>query len=158
MSDQLDPKSLLELTALIVVAQVENNTTAAQDVPSLIRSVYQSVAGLGSQPAASAKPEPAVAIKKSVFPSHIVCLECGKSLKMLKKHLKTDHGLTPADYRARWELPSTYPIVAPEYAERRSAMAKGLGFGRGRKVVAPVAEATPAKVAAKRGRKPGPAK
>jgi predicted transcriptional regulator len=152
MSDQLH----LELTARIVAAQVENNDVDAAGLPALIETVYRTIAALGQAPVTIAHPEPAVAIKKSVFPSHVVCLECGKSLKMLKKHLKTDHGLTPVDYRARWDLPSTYPIVAPDYAARRSAMAKGFGFGRGRKVAKPLA--APAKVAAKRGRKPGPAK
>ena len=154
MSDQLDPKSLLELTVLIVAAQVENNDVDAAGLPALIQTVYRPVAGLGQAAATSTHPEPAVSVKKSVFPSHIVCLECGKSLKMLKKHLKTEHGLTPTDYRARWELPFTYPIVAQEYAERRSAMAQAIGLGRGKKAEEPVAEVVPTTVAAKRGRKP----
>jgi len=138
MSDQLDSKTLLELTAQIVVAQVENNEMAAHDVPTLIRSVYQSVAGLGSQPAASEKPEPAVPVKKSVFADHLICLECGVKLKMIKRHLQTHHSMTPDQYRARWGLPATYPVVSAVYAERRSVLAKDIGLGRGKKAEEPV--------------------
>jgi predicted transcriptional regulator len=154
MSDQLH----LELTAQIVAAQVENNAVDADGLHAMIQSVYRTIAALGQAPVTIAQPEPAVAIKKSVFADHIVCLECGKSLKMLKRHLTTDHKLTPAEYRSRWNLPTTYPIVASDYAAKRSALAQAIGLGRGKKVAEPVEEVVPAKVAAKRGRKPGPAK
>jgi predicted transcriptional regulator len=150
MSDELDPKSLLKLTALIVAAQVENNEMAATDLPTLIQTVYRTIAGLNQAPVTIAHPEPAVAIKKSVFPDHIVCLECGKSLKLLKRHLQTDHGLTPVVYRSWWDLPSTYPMVAPDYAARRSALAQAIGLGRNRKAMKPAAEVAPAKVVVKR--------
>ena len=148
----------LELTAQIVAAQMEENSVAATDLPALIQTVYRTIAGLGQAPVTSAQPEPAVAIKKSVFADHIVCLKCGKSLKMLKRHLTTDHKFTPAEYRSRWNLPTTYPIVATDYAARRSVLARDSGLGRGKKAEEPVVAVAPAKVAAKRGRKPGPAK
>lgn len=153
MSDQLASKNLLELTAQIVTAQVENNDVDAAGLPALIQTVYRTIAGLGQAPVAAAHPEPAVPVKKSVFPDHIVCLECGKTFKMLKRHLTKDHKLTPAEYRSRWNLPSTYPIVASDYAARRSAVAKSIGFGLGRKVAKPAAEAAPVKAAVKRGRR-----
>jgi predicted transcriptional regulator len=152
MSDQLH----LELTAQIVSAQIENNDLAAAGLPALIQTVYRTVAGLGQAPVKVDHPEPAVAIKKSVFPSHIVCLECGKTFKMLKRHLTTDHGLTPADYRNRWNLPSTYQMVASDYAAKRSALAQAIGLGRRvkGKAAKPVAKAASVPVVAKRGRKP----
>ena len=156
MSDQLH----LELTAQIVAAQVSYNGVAAQDLPSLIRSVYQSISGSGSQPAAPAKPEPAVPVKRSVFADHLICLECGSKKKMLKRHLQTSHSMTPDQYRAKWGLPTTYPVVSEAYAERRSVLAKSIGLGRTRKVEepAPAAKAASVPIAAKRGRKPGSAK
>jgi predicted transcriptional regulator len=123
------------LTADIVSAHIANNNVSADQLPGLIRDVHQALATVGQAPAEPIKAEPAVDVKKSVFPDHIICLECGQSLKMLKRHLATDHGMTPDEYRAKWGLPSTYPMVAPEYAATRSQLAKDSGLGR--KVEAP---------------------
>ena len=100
------------------------------EVPTLIQNVYGALAGLGVTPQAEVKPEPAVSVRSSVKNDHIVCLEDGKKMKMLKRHLMTDHGLTPVEYRARWSLPSDYPMVAPAYAEKRRNLAKKIGLGR----------------------------
>jgi predicted transcriptional regulator len=122
---------LITHTTDIVVSYVSNNSLGADDVSSLIQSVYGTLAGLGNEGAAAeARPEPAVSIRSSVKKDHIVCLEDGKKMKMLKRHLMTDHGLTPDEYRARWGLPSDYPMVAPDYAEKRRELAKKIGLGR----------------------------
>ncbi|CCA93247.1 MULTISPECIES: MucR family transcriptional regulator [Novosphingobium] len=122
---------LLALTADIVSAHVSNNNLSIADVPALIVNVHASLAGLGAadEPAA-AEQEPAVSIRRSVKPDYIVCLEDGKKLKMLKRHLMTHYQLTPDQYRAKWNLPTDYPMVAPDYAERRRALAKKIGLGR----------------------------
>jgi len=145
---------LLEMTADIVAAHVASNNVSVNDLPFLISSVHGALAGLGS-PAAEpeAKQEPAVSIRSSVKPDYIVCLEDGKKLKMLKRHLMTSYQMTPADYRAKWNLPADYPMVAPNYAEQRRSLALTIGLGR--KPVAPA----PAPVAApKAARKPRAAK
>jgi predicted transcriptional regulator len=118
------------LTADIVSAHISRNNISVDQLPALIRDVHQALATVGQAPAESIKAEPAVDVKKSVFPDHIVCLECGASMKMLKRHLATDHGMTPEEYRAKWGLPATYPMVAPEYAATRSQLAKDSGLGR----------------------------
>jgi predicted transcriptional regulator len=124
-------QSLLSLTADVVSNYVSNNRTPTDGVPALIEAVYRSFGSAGSTLAAeSAKVEPAVAVKKSVFPDHIVCLACGKGFSMLKRHLRTEHQLAPDEYRARYELPRDYPLVAPDYAKTRSKLAKKLGLGR----------------------------
>jgi predicted transcriptional regulator len=123
------------LTADIVSAHIANNDVSADQLPGLIRDVHQALATAGEAPAAPIKAEPAVDVKKSVFPDHLICLECGASLKMLKRHLAADHGMTPEEYRAKWDLPPNYPIVAPEYAATRSQLAKESGLGR--KIEAP---------------------
>jgi predicted transcriptional regulator len=133
------------LTADIVSAHIANNDVSADQLPGLIRDVHQALATVGQTPAEPIKSEPAVDVKKSVFPDHLICLECGASLKMLKRHLATDHDMTPEEYRAKWGLPPTYPMVAPEYAATRSKLA--LASGLGRKVEAP-----PPPPPAKRGR------
>lgn len=138
MTEKPSLGELLELTTEIVAAHVGNNTLAVSDLPTLIEDVYKSLHGLGDS---SPEPEvlkPAVPIKKSVFPDYIVCLENGKKLKMLKRHLKTAYDMTPEEYREKWSLPSDYPMVAPNYAKHRSALAKEIGLGtksrkRGRK-------------------------
>ncbi len=135
MSEQPNQNDLLELTTEIVAAHVANNTVAAGDMPQLIQDIYRTLSGLGSS-APAARPQPAVPAKKSVFPDYIVCLEDGKKLKILKRHLKTSYNLTPEQYRERWELPADYPMVAPNYAKHRSHLAKKIGLGtrpRGRK-------------------------
>ncbi|MER2535836.1 MAG: MucR family transcriptional regulator [Rhizobiaceae bacterium] len=124
--------SLAQLTAHIVAAYVENNSVPIAALPELIRSVSSSISGLGSQPAEepAAAPVPAVNPKRSVHSDHIVCLEDGKKFKSLKRHLMTHHQMTPQEYRAKWNLPSDYPMVAPNYAEARSSLAKSMGLGR----------------------------
>jgi predicted transcriptional regulator len=138
---------LLELTTQIVSAHVSNNSIPAEGLPALIQSVFKTLGGTGVSGAPPEKPKPAVPVKSSVFPDYIVCLEDGKKLKMLKRHLATSYQLTPAQYRERWGLPASYPMVAPNYAARRSALAKNLGLGRLRK-----AEPTVTKIA-ERGRR-----
>ena len=136
MADQPRSSELLALTTDIVASHVSNNTVAITDLPSLIQQVYAALSGLGNAPAAAAtRPHPAVPIKKSVMPEYIVCLEDGKKLKMLKRHLKTAYNMTPDEYRQRWGLPSDYPMVAPNYAAQRSKLAKEIGLGtrRGKK-------------------------
>ena len=124
---------LAKLTAQIVGAYVSRNATQPSDLPNLIAAVHGSLASLG-QPQDSAEPpadlKPAVPIKKSVQPDHIVCLEDGKKLKMLKRHLSSSYGMTPDQYRSKWGLPSNYPMVAPNYAKARSNMALKIGLGR----------------------------
>lgn len=122
---------VLGLTAQIVAAHVSNNLVDAESLPTLIHDVYATLSGMSQAPAAS-PPEPrqpAVPVKKSVFPDHIVCLEDGKKLKMLKRHLKTAFDLTPEQYRERWGLTPDYPMVAPNYASHRSSLAKKIGLG-----------------------------
>ena len=123
-------ETLITLTSDIVAAHVSNNNVAVDEVPTLITNIYGALAGLGAAPAAEAKREPAVSIRSSVKADHVVCLEDGKKMKMLKRHLMTDHGLTPAEYRTRWGLPGDYPMVAPDYAEKRRQLAKQIGLGR----------------------------
>lgn len=124
-------ETLITLTSDIVAAQVSNNSVSVEEVPALIQSIYAALASLGNEGAVSAEaPEPAVSVRSSVKREHIVCLEDGKKMKMLKRHLMTDHGMTPAEYRARWSLPSDYPMVAPAYAEKRRDLAKKIGLGR----------------------------
>lgn len=121
---------LITLTADIVTAHVANNNVDGQTLPSLIESVYGALAGLGAEEEEDNRPEPAVSVRASVKSDHLVCLEDGKKMKMLKRHLMTDHGLTPEEYRERWNLPADYPMVAPEYAEKRRDLAKKIGLGR----------------------------
>jgi predicted transcriptional regulator len=120
---------VLGLTAQIVSAHVANNVVSPDALPSLIQEVYRTLAAVDKQPVAPERPQPAVAIKKSVMPDHIVCLEDGKKLKMLKRHLKSAYNLTPEQYRERWGLAPDYPMVAPNYAKHRSSLAKKIGLG-----------------------------
>jgi len=124
-------EGLIDYTSDIVSSYVANNSLSSDQVPSLIANVYSALSGLGKQAAApEARPEPAVSVRSSVKQDHIVCLEDGKKMKMLKRHLMTDHGLTPAEYRARWGLASDYPMVAPDYADKRRELAMKIGLGR----------------------------
>lgn len=130
MSEPITNEDLLAFTTEIVSSHVSNNETAAADLPKLIADVYRALANVNT-PAEpeSERLQPAVPVKKSVFPDYIICLEDGKKLKMLKRHLKTAYNMTPDEYRARWGLPAEYPMVAPNYAERRSGLAKKIGLG-----------------------------
>jgi predicted transcriptional regulator len=122
---------LITLTSDIVAAHVSNNTISVEQVPTLISTVYGALAGLGgSEPQEEARPEPAVSVRASVKRDHLVCLEDGKKMKMLKRHLMTEHGMTPDEYRQRWGLGADYPMVAPEYAETRRDLAVKIGLGR----------------------------
>ena len=155
MPSDIAPPSTLEYAAQIVSAHVSNNSVQSSDLPALIQQVYTALTTLGSAPAqAVEKREPAVPVRKSVFPDYIICLEDGKKLKMLKRHLMTSYDLTPDAYRERWGLPSNYPMVAPNYAERRSALAKSIGLGNRKPRVAAAEEPAEAAKPAKRGRKP----
>lgn len=146
--------STLGLTAKIVSAYLARNQAAPDAVPGLIQDVHSALAGAGT-PSETPAREPAVPIRRSVFPDHIVCLEEGKHLVMLKRHLRTDHGMTPNQYRAKWELPASYPMTAPNYASHRSKLAKE--FGLGQKATGPATEpnAEPAiqKIPARRARR-----
>ncbi|MFT5181118.1 MAG: putative transcriptional regulator [Alphaproteobacteria bacterium] len=130
MTDQNNSAELLKLTAEIVAAHVSNNTLPASELPQLISQVHTSLSDTGRAASAEERPAPAVSVKKSVMPDYIVCLEDGKKLKMLKRHLKTSYDLTPEQYRERWGLAADYPMVAPNYAKRRSALAKEIGLGK----------------------------
>ena len=121
---------LITFTSDIVAAHVSNNSVAVSDLPLIISSVHGALAGLSGQAAEQARPDPAVPIKSSIKPDYIVCLEDGKKLKMLKRHLMTHYGMTPEDYRAKWGLPNDYPMVAPNYAEKRRQLAKAIGLGK----------------------------
>jgi predicted transcriptional regulator len=134
-------ETLITLTSDIVAAHVSNNSVAVGELATVITSVYGALAGLGQAVVVEEKmPEPAVSIRSSIKPDYIVCLEDGKKLKMLKRHLMTHYNLTPDQYRARWGLAADYPMVAPNYAEKRRELAKKIGLGR--------------KPGVKRGRKP----
>jgi|SRR5690606_15472315 len=123
-------ETLITLTSDIVAAHVSNNGVTVDEVPDLIEKVYYALAGLGNNASPEAPPEPAVSIRASIKPDYIVCLEDGKKMKMLKRHLKTAYDMTPDEYRARWGLPADYPMVAPNYAEKRRMLAKKIGLGR----------------------------
>jgi predicted transcriptional regulator len=129
MTDHSQQADVLGLTAQIVSAHVSNNSVTPDALPALIQDVYRTLSGVGKEPAQPERPQPAVPIKKSVFPDHIVCLEDGKKLKMLKRHLKTAYNMTPEQYRERWGLAPDYPMVAPNYARHRSSLAKKIGLG-----------------------------
>ena len=129
MTDKPNVSELLGLTSEIVAAHACNNTIAPGDLAQLIQDIYKTLVVVGTTPLAPERPRPAVAIKKSVFPDYIVCLEDGKKLKMLKRHLKTAYNMTPDEYRERWGLASDYPMVAPNYAKQRSTLAKAIGLG-----------------------------
>ena len=126
---------LVEMTTEIVAAYIGANTVHAADLPRLIETVYEALNSLSDREigAAAEALAPAVPIKRSVTPDHIVCLEDGKKFKSLKRHLRTRYGMTPDEYRIRWGLPHDYPMVAPNYARERSNLAKRMGLGHGRR-------------------------
>ena len=129
MTGQANDHELLELTAKIVAAHVSNNTVAVEDLAKLIQDVHASLKTIETPKTQPERPQPAVPIRRSVTPDFIICLEDGKKLKMLKRHLKTAYNMTPEQYRERWGLPADYPMVAPNYAAQRSKLAKQIGLG-----------------------------
>jgi predicted transcriptional regulator len=130
MSEKSNHSELLALTSSIVAAHVSHNSLPASELPQLLKDVHATLAAMSeSKEEAQPKLEPAVPIRKSVMPDYIVCLEDGKKLKMLKRHLKTAYNMTPEEYRERWGLPPDYPMVAPNYAKQRSQLAKQIGLG-----------------------------
>jgi predicted transcriptional regulator len=134
MNDNENQDTLITLTADIVAAHVSNNSVAVNDLPNLIANVHGALASLGAPEAApEVKLEPKVPVRSSVKPDYIVCLEDGKKLKMLKRHLMTRYGMTPDQYRQKWGLAADYPMVAPNYAEQRRTLAKSIGLGTKRK-------------------------
>jgi predicted transcriptional regulator len=153
----MSDSDLLRLSAQIVSAHVGHNSVHADELPGIIRTVHDTLTQLGAPELVAEPLTPAVPIKKSVFPSYIVCLEDGRKLKMLKRHLQTSYGLSPDAYRAKWGLPSTYPMVAPDYAEHRSSLARKSGLGRkdyeGAAAEEPTPEPAEGVSGAKRGRK-----
>jgi predicted transcriptional regulator len=135
MTDSIEmQETFITLTADIVAAHVSNNSVAVNDLPTLISNVHTALAALGTPTVAVVeKQEPAVSIRSSIKPDYVVCLEDGKKLKMLKRHLMTHYGMTPDQYRTKWGLPNDYPMVAPNYAEQRRTLAKAIGLGTKRK-------------------------
>ena len=134
MANEATQDTLLTLTADIVAAHVSNNSVTVNDLPNLIQNVHQALSTISTSTSGrEEKPEPKVSIRSSVKPEFIVCLECGKKQKMLKRHLMTNHEMTPADYRNKWSLSSDYPMVAPNYAEQRRTLAKSIGLGTKRR-------------------------
>lgn len=132
MNDNSNNDDIIAYTTEIVSAHLSNNNASVNEIPSLIEQVYKTLSALqnGGSVTKSDRPEPATPVNKSVRPDYIICLEDGKKLKMLKRHLMTAYNLTPEQYRERWNLPSDYPMVAPNYAKQRSALAKDIGLGR----------------------------
>ena len=129
---EVSMNDMLVYATEIVAAHVSNNTVEIDELPELINQVYATLSSLNERSGVmtSSRPEPAVAINKSVKPGYIVCLEDGKKLKMLKRHLKTAYNMTPEEYKDRWGLGIDYPMVAPDYAKQRSALAKSIGLGK----------------------------
>jgi predicted transcriptional regulator len=128
-----DKADIIEMTAEIVAAYVENNTIPTADLPGLIQSVHRALTGVtaGPVPVEAAPKEPAVPVRRSITPDHLVCLEDGRKFKSLKRHLRTKYNMSPEEYRAKWGLPKDYPMVAPNYAKARSDLAKQMGLGQG---------------------------
>jgi predicted transcriptional regulator len=129
--EQTMAEAVLGLTARVVSGYISNNRLSGEQLPELIQAVYRSLSTVeASTAAAAAKVEPVVEVKKSVFADHLVCLACGASFSMLKRHLNTEHQLTPHEYRERYGLARDYPVVSPNYAKVRSSLAKKIGLGR----------------------------
>ena len=124
---------IIEMTADIVSAYVGNNAVGAADLPSLIQAVHRALASVSgsAEPVEAAPKEPAVPLKRSITPEFLICLEDGRKFKSLKRHLRTKYNMSPEDYRAKWDLPKDYPMVAPNYAKARSELAKQMGLGQG---------------------------
>ena len=133
MPEELKPNSLLQMATTIVAAHVSKSSVSAADIPRLISDIYQALSGLagGRALAAPGKQDPAVPIKKSVTPDYVICLECGRKQKMLKRHLRTAYGMSPEQYREKWDLPADYPMVSTNYSKKRSSLARQIGLGTG---------------------------
>lgn len=131
MTDKVEATEILALTADVVSSHVSNNSVSLTDLPQLLKDVYATLDELAKSPAEveAPRPTPAVSVKKSITPDFLICLEDGKKLKMLKRHLKTNYNMSPDEYREKWGLPSDYPMVAPNYASQRSELAKKIGLG-----------------------------
>jgi predicted transcriptional regulator len=131
-SVNINHKDMLKMTAQVVTAYVGNNNISGSQISDLVKSVYTSLSGLNNtlKTSSEVKKVPAIAVKRSIRADYLICLEDGKKLKMLKRHLRTTYGLSPDQYRLRWGLKSDYPMVAPNYAKQRSAFAKKIGLGR----------------------------
>jgi len=129
-TEPISREGMLRMTTDVVSAYVGNNTTATNQIPDLIKTVHGSLNALGEAQAAEAAPKPAVPVRRSLTPEYLVCLEDGKKLKMLKRYLRTTYDMSPDEYRQKWGLPADYPMVAPNYAKRRSEFAKRIGLGR----------------------------
>jgi len=143
-------EAILSLAVQIVSAHVQHNKMQSEELPAFIQQIFRTLQSVGTEPTAQDKPAPAVPVKKSVFDDHVICLDCGKKLKMLKRHLMTDHNMTPEQYRERWTLGREYPMVAPDYASKRSALAKKIGLGRKSGTKMPPRAAAKAKAPAKK--------
>lgn len=132
VQDPVKPQDLMEMTSEIVAAYVGHNVVPADKVPDLIRRTYNALSSAGAAAKSEAVEEqkPAVSIRRSITPDYLICLEDGKKLKMLKRYLRTNYDMSPEEYRAKWNLPSDYPMVAPNYAKKRAEMAKSIGLGR----------------------------
>ena len=169
-TEQTDTSDLVTLSADVVSAYVSNNLVPADELPKLISEIYSALIALNAPSVAASepKPEPAVPVRKSITPDFIVCLEDGKKFKSLKRHLQAHYGLTPAEYRQKWGLPADYPMVAPNYAATRSALARASGLGQVRgargveaapavETVAPAPEASPKRASRKSKAESAPA-
>lgn len=144
-----NPDTLVSLTSDIVIAHISNNKLAQAELPQLISAVHCALSAISASKAAepASVKEPAVPVRSSIKPDYLVCLEDGKKMKMLKRHLKVHYGLSPAEYREKWNLPKDYPMVSPNYAKRRSELAVQIGLGRGGRGRPPAAASAPAPAA-----------
>jgi predicted transcriptional regulator len=133
MSEKIEKLELLGLTTDIVTSHLSRNNIEANEISGLIKDIFSTLSTIGETEMEMEKPQPAVSVRKSIHPDYLVCLEDGKKLKMLKRHLKTSYDMTPDDYRQRWSLPADYPMVAPNYAVQRRNLAKKIGLGTHRK-------------------------
>ncbi len=148
--DENPVQMTLEKTTEIVAAFVSKNQTSTADLPALIQAVHRALTGISTAaPEPEPRKEPAVPVRRSITPEFLICLEDGKTFKSLKRHLRTKYDLSPEDYRAKWGLPKDYPMVAPNYAAARSALAKNMGLGKGGRQAAEVAPAPKARRGAK---------
>jgi predicted transcriptional regulator len=130
--DESNSQIIVEKTSEIVAAFVSNNETSTAELPTLIQAVHRALSGISSgAPEPEARKEPAVSVRRSVTPDYLICLEDGRKFKSLKRHLRTKYDMSPEDYRAKWGLAKDYPMVAPNYAAARSALAKNMGLGKG---------------------------